>query len=214
LRAGSAAAVFAVAAVCVCGDRASAHRRDELLQAARVAVERNRVELELDLTPGIAVADAVIADIDRDRDGSLSADERDGYAARVMRAIDLSLDGGALDVRLLSAAFPEADAFRRGEGTIRLRSAVVLPRVADGDHRLAFRNGYRRDVSAYLANALAPQSDRIGIVAQRRDAEQRELTIEYVARGGAPPSLWLLGGIAGIVLAFAALRTIPKEDER
>ncbi len=212
MRGSSAAVVFALAAVCASGERASAHRRDELLQAARVAVERNRVELELDLTPGIAVADAVIADIDLDRDGSLSADEREGYAARVARAIALSLDGRPLDVRLLAATFPEIDAFRRGEGTIRLRSTAVLARVVEGDHRLAFSNGYRRDVSAYLANALAPASDSIGIIAQRRDAEQRDLTIEYVVRGGAPPPLWLLGGIAGAAVAFAAFRAKRKES--
>ena len=51
----------------------SAHRRDEYLQAARLAIDPGRVQLELDLTPGIALAEAIIADIDRNRDGSLSA---------------------------------------------------------------------------------------------------------------------------------------------
>jgi hypothetical protein len=36
---------------------ASAHRRDEYLQAARIAVGPDRVRIELDLTPGMAVAD-------------------------------------------------------------------------------------------------------------------------------------------------------------
>ena len=40
----------------------SAHRRDEYLQAARLALDPGRVQIELDLTPGIAVADAILVD--------------------------------------------------------------------------------------------------------------------------------------------------------
>jgi hypothetical protein len=47
---------------------------------ARLAIERDGVQLEVDLTPGIAVAEAVIADIDRNRDGSLAEAEQRGYA--------------------------------------------------------------------------------------------------------------------------------------
>src|SRR5580765_8182089 len=64
---GTALAVALAAAVTL-GTAASAHRRDEYLQAARLAVEPGRVDLELDLTPGIEVAEAIIADIDGDRD--------------------------------------------------------------------------------------------------------------------------------------------------
>ena len=60
------------------GAEVSAHRRDEYLQAARLAIDPGRVQLELDLTPGIALADAIIADIDRNRDGSLSAGRATG----------------------------------------------------------------------------------------------------------------------------------------
>ncbi|HXI29434.1 MAG TPA: hypothetical protein VNG89_13440, partial [Vicinamibacterales bacterium] len=60
-----AAAVFAGTVA-----RVSAHRRDEYLQAARLAIDPGRVQIELDLTPGIALAEAILADIDRNRDGS------------------------------------------------------------------------------------------------------------------------------------------------
>src|SRR5258707_6047731 len=68
LRAGRTAALaLALTTAIALGSRASAHRRDEYLQAARIAVEPGRVDLELDLTPGITVADTMIGDIDRDR---------------------------------------------------------------------------------------------------------------------------------------------------
>ena len=59
----------------------SAHRTDEYLQAARLAIDPARVQIELDLTPGIALADTIVADIDRNHDGSLSADEQRAYGA-------------------------------------------------------------------------------------------------------------------------------------
>ena len=70
MRAGKSTGLAIVLTTTVAASIAvSAHRRDEYLQAARLAVEPDRVELELDVTPGIAVADATIADLDRDRDG-------------------------------------------------------------------------------------------------------------------------------------------------
>jgi hypothetical protein len=202
--------VLALATVVILSTTTSAHRRDEYLQAARLGVEPARVELELDLTPGIALSDATIADIDRDRDGKLSEEERGAYLRRVIAAAVLELDGRPLHVELVSSSFPDLDAVRHGEGTIRLHAAVALAPEADGDHQLSFRNMDQRDGSVYLANALAPRSSRIVITAQRRDQAQRELTIDYVLRPrrAASAPMWLLGGLAGVaVLAALLMRT-------
>ena len=172
----------------------SAHRLDEYLQAARIDIEPDRAEVQLDLTPGVAVAEGIIADIDRDRDGLLSADEKDAYVSRVLGAVVLELDGRPLHVRPTAATFPELDAFRRGEGTIRVQSGAVLPPLADGDHQLHFRNTHDRGASVYLANALVPKSARVGVTAQRRDGDQSELTIDFVTSPGSatPVRMWLL----------------------
>jgi len=186
---------------------ASAHRRDECLLAARLDIEPGRVELELDLTPGIAVADATIADLDRDRDGVLSEEERGAYVGRALDAVVLELDGRPLQVAPIESTFPGLHDFRRGEGTIRLRSAAVLPPQADGDHHLSFRHTKQRDGSVYLANALVPASDRVTITAQRRDVTQRDLTIDYVLRRGPATSAptWLLGALAGAAVLAGLL---------
>jgi hypothetical protein len=183
----------------ILGTGASAHRLDEYLQAARIEIGAGRVELELALTPGIALADAIITDIDRDHDGSLSPREQQVYTAKVLSAIDLEADGRPLDVHPIASSFPDVDAVRRGEGTIRLRSDAVLPSQFPGAHRLLFRNRHRRDVSVYLANAVAPVSARFGITAQRRDVDQRELTIDYVVDAAAARS-----GAALLLIAIAA----------
>jgi hypothetical protein len=142
-----AAAALALVLAVLGAAELSAHRRDEYLQAARIAIDPGRVEIELDLTPGIALADAILADIDRNRDGSLSADEQQAYASQVVRALTLEVDGTTVRTELGATTFQDTDAVRRGEGTIRLHSAATLPRVSSGVHQLLFRNGHHPDRS-------------------------------------------------------------------
>jgi len=197
---------MAVVALMAVADTASAHRRDEYLQAARIAVESDRIDVALDLTPGIDVAASVMSDMDRDGDGALSAAEQQSYAARVAAAVSLDLDGRFLRVDTVAATFPTMTTFRRGEGTIELRLRAPMPALAEGRHQLAFRNGERRDVSVYLANALVPENDRVSITGQRRDPAQSALVIEFIsATDAVGPPMSLLGGLAGVAALGALL---------
>jgi hypothetical protein len=185
---------------------ASAHRLDECLQAARIAVEPDHVLLELDVTPGVVVAEALVADIDADGNGALSIQEQDAFIRRLLGSITLRVDGQRLELAKPSASFPDVAALRRGEGTIAMRSEVRLTSLATGEHRVQFRNGYRSDVSVYLANALVPASDRVAVTAQHRAADQRDLTIEYRLdrTRGLPLAIWVLGVLA--LLGYVAAR--------
>jgi hypothetical protein len=174
--------VLALTTVIVGSGEVSGHRLDEYLQAARLAIDPGRVHLELDLTPGIALAEAVLADIDRNHDGSLSQEEQRAYGGRVLRALTLEVDGTPVRAQLGASSFPDVRAMRRGEGTIRLQSAATLPRLSRGPHQLLFRNRHHPVRSVYLANALVPESDRIAVTAQRRNGDQSELIIDYVVR--------------------------------
>ena len=55
---------------------ASAHRVDESVVQTLIELEPTGVVLHVDLTPGVAVAASVIADIDADGDGVLSGPEQ------------------------------------------------------------------------------------------------------------------------------------------
>ena len=156
----------------------SAHRRDEYLQAARIALDPERVQIALDLTAGIAVADLVIGEIDRDRTGTISAGEEQAYAAVVQDAIRLELDGSPLHLELTNRRFPSVAAARNGEGAIRIELAAAIGAVSPGPHRLLYRNAHRPDIGVYLANVLVPASDRVAVTGQRRDVEQRQLVVD------------------------------------
>jgi len=193
----------------------SAHRTDEYLQAARLAIDPGIVHIELDLTPGIALAEATIADIDRNRDGSLSRDEQQAYADLVMSALTLAVDGMPVRPQLGVTDVPGAEAMRRGEGTIRIQSTATLPRLSIGPHQLLFRNRHHPDRSVYLANALVPGSDKVAVTAQRRAVDQSELIIDYVvAAAPATSTAVLLLGTFAAATVLSGLRMRASRSRR
>jgi hypothetical protein len=185
----------------------SAHRRDEYLQAARIAIEPRQIELQLDLTPGIAVAEAVLAEIDRDGDGVLSPEEQHAYVTRVLSALHLDLDQQPLHVEPTTFNFPAMDAIKHGEGTIQLQLHAALPPLPAGTHHVSYRNTHRPDISAYLANTLVPESTRVAIQTQARDIDQHDLTIDYVLRSdlAASANTWLPASLTGAPLVAILL---------
>jgi len=191
--------------VLMSGSWTSAHRRDEYLQAARLAIDPDRVELALDLTAGIAVAEVVLSEIDLDKDGLISVAEARAYSNRVLSAVALDVDGIPLRVELVESTFPTFDRVRKGEGTTRIQAAASMPRLADGLHHLRYRNAYRSDIGVYLANALVPASDRVIVAAQRRDINQHDLVIDYMLSGQPPPAArrGLSVGVAGALILIA-----------
>jgi hypothetical protein len=205
MRAGSAVAIgLALLMPFAAGRDLSAHRLDEYLQAARIDLRANGVVIDLNLTPGTAVAESIITMIDRDRDGMVSASEQLAYAGEVVSALEVSVDGEPMRLRVVSAEFPAAPAFRRGEGTVRLQASATHRSLTSGAHQMFFRNTHLGAESVYLANALVPDDDRVSVTGQRRDGDQRELTIDYHVRApSAEVAPWLLFSVvAGVATAW------------
>src|SRR6185295_943354 len=144
------------------------------LQAARISVEPGSVQLEMQLSPGIAVADRVVREMDADGNGDLSQGERLAYARRVLSALTLRVDDlSPLYAELTASTFPDVAALRAGDGAIIVRSVASFPVLPVGAHRFAFHNANDVGNSVYLANALVPESDRIAVTGQLRDGNQR-----------------------------------------
>jgi len=204
----AAAAVLATMSV-ASGAQLSAHRLDEFLQAARIAVERDRVQLEMSLTPGTAVADRAIRDIDADRNGVLSREEQQAYAGRVLGALTLRLDSSPpLHLQPAKFRFPDLAALRAGDGAIMIRAEAGVSLLPVGEHRLFFHNQNASGDSVYLANALAPEGDDVSVTGQQCTGNQSEFTIEFVVRAAPAASLrWMWIALAGaFVLAGLLIR--------
>lgn len=156
-----------------------AHRLDEYLQATRISIELERIGVEINLTPGAALADNVFASIDQDRSGTVSPGEGAAYARLVVTSLSLNVDGRSFALTLDGYSYPPLADMRLGEGVIRLRASAKMPHASVGPHRLAFANTHRSDIGVYLINALIPTDDRIRITGQSRDTQQNEFKMDY-----------------------------------
>jgi hypothetical protein len=158
---------------------ADAHRLDEYLQATRLAIDIGRVDVEMDLTPGVSVASNVFSWIDTNGDGKISQAEGEAYARAVLRSVVLKADGTPMPMKFEDASFPSLEEMRQGIGIIHLRATAAIPPVAPGRHQISFLNMHRPEGSVYLVNVLVPQNRRLQIGEQRRDVSQHGLTLDY-----------------------------------
>lgn len=183
--------VSALLALSLAG-RAAAHRLDEYLQAALIGVTRDGTEVEIRLTPGVAMLPLWMAAIDQDRDGRISPDEERVYLDRVARDVELRVDGAPAPLSVVERQFPTVDAVREGSGTIRIKL-----RTARSGRRLRFENRHLPQISVYLVNCLAGSPDGLTVGRQQRDEAQRSIEFEYSfgAASGARAAWIALGSL-------------------
>lgn len=198
-----APAATIVALLVVCGET-SAHRLDEYLQATRVSIARERLTLEVDMTPGVSIAPALVETLDANADRVIAPAEANAYGSAVLSDVRVAFDGAPVAMRLTRIAIPTIDEMRNGIGTIRLE-AVGSIEAGVGRHRLDLRNNHRPDASVYMVNALVPEDGGIHLVSQSRDSRQREFHLETAVSSEWPMRLlWL--GVGGTALAVVVAR--------
>ena len=163
-----------------------AHRLDEYLQVTRISVATNRVNLSLDLTPGVAVADHVLSVIDKDRDGRASEKEVAAYARRVLKDIQAGLDEKVLSLRLVDTSFPDLANVKKGIGVIRIKATASILPLSAGNHSLTLANSHLPTISVYLVNALVPTHPAIKITKQTRDELQKHYRLEFGVNPSTP----------------------------
>jgi hypothetical protein len=158
---------------------AFAHRDDQYLQAALVVIEPSGVRLQINLTPGVAVAEQVIAEIDRDRDGAISKNEAAVYAASLKRDLSVRMDGRNLELKLAASEFIPPEELRTGSGTMQMEFSAVSGPLPAGPHRLTLENRHLSAMSVYLINAAQPRAATVQITRQKRNQNQSAGEIEF-----------------------------------
>lgn len=156
-----------------------AHRDDQYLQATLLAIEPSGVRLQINLTPGVAVAEQVIAEIDRDRDGAISENEAAAYAKLLKRDLTLRMDGRNLEVKLTASGSVLPEELRAGSAIIQMEFSARLSPLAAGPHRLTLENRHLVPMSVYLINAARPNFATIEITRQKRNDNQSAGEIEF-----------------------------------
>ena len=190
--------------------RTVAHQLDEYLQAARIAFARDRIVLEIDLTPGANIAGEIVAALDSDGNGVVHPLEARAYGQAVVGDFDVSFDGQPVHLALETIEVPAVAEMRRGVGTIQLTVAGTIGPAPDGTRHVRFTNRHHPETSVYLANALVSADRDVQVVSQRRDYRQQQIDVEYKIGSQWPLQLiWLLAGVTVIGSRVAArqLRT-------
>ncbi len=196
---------------------ARAHRLDEILQVALIAIDTDSVHLELNLTPGIETFERLSSDLDPDRSGEITAREAEAYADLVKDGLALNLDGSALDLQVRGVECPPLRELRTGLATMKLELEARAS-LEGGPHELHFANAHGTNLSVYLANALMPRSPDIDVQQQTRSPDQREIRIAFtraipasrtsegaVPRPGKP---WISGLMMAGMLGLAILGVV------
>jgi hypothetical protein len=161
---------------------APAHRLDEYLQGTILSIEKNRLQAQITLTPGIAVFPMVFAGIDADGDGVISENEKRLYTARVLHDLFLTIDGQRLALHPLSFQFPAVEEMKEGRGEIQIEFQADLPRGGP-NRRLIFENHHQSPFAVYQVNCLVPRDPDIRIVAQNRNYMQSYFQLDFVETG-------------------------------
>ena len=156
-----------------------AHRDDQYLQATLVAIEPSAVQLQINLTPGVAVAEQVIAEVDRDSNGAISKNEAAAYAELLKRDLTLRIDGRDLKLKLTASEFVEPAELRTGSGTIQMKFSAIFSLSSTGAHSLTLENRHSAAISVYLINAARPRFATVQITRQKRNQNQSAGEIEF-----------------------------------
>jgi hypothetical protein len=159
---------------------AAAHPVDEVVQAAYLTLALGEVRVELDLTPGIAVADAVLWSLDANADQRIDAMEARSYAQRVLQQSTLTLDGVTTPLRLEKIIVPPYPELKSQGGTLKIY-AVAGRTDRAGGHTLSYGNHYEPAKCQCIANVfLQPAAGwRYQVARAQHSDDGRLLLVAY-----------------------------------
>jgi hypothetical protein len=158
---------------------ARAHRLDEYLQATLVTIEPGEVRLQINLTPGVEVADKVLALVDRNHDGVFSTNESSAYCELLKRDLSVYLDGHKITFKLTGFSFPALTELWTGWGIMQVEFSVSFGPLTAGPHKLEVKNRHLPRLSVYLFNAAQPSSSLVQLTRQKRNKNQSTGEIEF-----------------------------------
>jgi hypothetical protein len=172
------------------GSSVLAHPLDEVVQGAYLTLLPGELRLELDITPGTQVADAVLTvlnpktnkEADQEADHIITDAQARAYAQSVLQQSTLVLDGVAAPWSLERVSVPPYQNLKLATDTIKIYAVAKRPDRA-GALTLRYENRYQPAKSQWIANVfLQPGPDwRYEITGQQHSDDGRLLTVTYTA---------------------------------
>jgi hypothetical protein len=182
-----------------------AHQLDEYLQATLVVIEPDRIRLQINLTPGVAVAEQVLDSIDSDHNGVISTNEAAAYCGSLKHDLIVRLDKRDLKLKVSASYFPGCEELRTGWGFVQVEFSAAAGRLTSGAHTLSIENRHMPSNSVYLVNAAQPASAAIQITKQIRNENQSRGEIQFTCQ--ATPNSFRAPGMACLFLMLVVAVT-------
>jgi hydrogenase/urease accessory protein HupE len=159
-----------------------AHRLNEYLQATTISLSRDKVFLELRLTPGTDVAARIVKAIDLNGDHQFSEGEKRAYLNQLKRDVSLAMDGYPASLKLVSSTFSDVEDLKKGIGDLIVDYEVdtITPGFA---HQLIFKNHHYSSVAVYMVNTLLPADTTIQVNSQTRSNDQSVYQLDFTNGG-------------------------------
>ncbi|MFE9686678.1 nickel/cobalt transporter [Streptomyces sp. NPDC006285] len=179
----TAATLLAAAGSVLTAAPAAAHPADEVLQQAYLTPTASRLEIQLDITPGVLVAPAFAKAVDTDEDGKFASFETDAHLRRITSALDVRVDGRALAPEVTGSTYPPYELLVAGGGAVSIEAVVDL---SPGTRTITFTD-------AYDPGARTTVQENVLIAAHRPvrpsaiEREDRGRTITMALSGSAGP---------------------------
>jgi hypothetical protein len=149
------------------------------LQATLVTIDPGEIRLQINLTPGVEVADKVLALVDRDHDGVVSTNEAAAYCELMKSELSVYLDGRKITLKLTGSSFPALPELRTGWGFMQVEFSTPVGPLSPGPHKLEVKNRHLPRLSVYLFNAAQPSSSSVQVTRQKRNKNQSTGEIEF-----------------------------------
>lgn len=156
-----------------------AHRLNEYLQATTISLSRDKVLMELRLTPGTDVAVQLLKSIDKNSDNHISAVEQCAYVLTVNRDLSLILDGRQVTLQPVSFTFPTADDMKKGVGDIIIEYETTIRQKGILQHQLQLKNSHYSSIAVYLVNCLLPADTTVQVISQNRNTSQSAYRLNF-----------------------------------
>ena len=166
-------------ACCILPSSLSAHRLDEYLQATIVSIEPGDIRNQINLTPGVAVAERVLALIDRNRDGLISTNEAWAYAEMLRADLRVQIGGRRVEFGISDFNFTDVSDLHTGSGIVQIEFVLMAKSLTPGPHIVGIANHHLPAFSVYLINAAQPATESIQITKQARNKNQSRGKIHF-----------------------------------
>ncbi|GGR36530.1 hypothetical protein [Deinococcus ruber] len=158
----------------------AAHPVDEMVQGAYLTLAPGVVQLELDLTPGSAVAATLLKALDANGDRQISPAEGRIFAKQVLGQSTLTLNGVAAPWTLDLVSVPPYQNLLTGNDVLKIyATAKRLDRVGAGT--LTYQNRYQPVKSQWMANIflLPGKGWQYQVAGQTHTNDGRGFTVAY-----------------------------------